>query len=151
MPLRSRRRCRLTACCLVFRTTRCHCGGINVLDCPRSMAAAARSALSGDGPRANVLPISIVAIPHSSMSAGRVAVERFAERFFAGRKGEGMEERNAALETLLCFGRAGICKGDSAEFFARRTGHRCRGGLACGQRAKWRQKNKHKRKKPCAA
>jgi hypothetical protein len=89
--------------------------------------------------------------PPRGDGAGRVAVERFAERFFAGRKGEGMEERNAALETLLRFRRAGVCKGDSAEFFARRTGHRCRDGLACGQRAKWGQKNKHKRKKPCAA
>src|SRR5580704_11532829 len=32
------------------------------------MAAAARSALSGDGPRANVLPIRIVAIPHVAMA-----------------------------------------------------------------------------------
>jgi len=56
--------------------------------------------------------------PPRGDGAGRVAVERFAERFFAGRKGEGMEERNAALETLLRFRRAGICKGDSAEFFA---------------------------------
>ena len=89
--------------------------------------------------------------PPRGDGAGRVAVERFAECFFAGRKGEGMEKRDTALETLLRFGRAGICKGDGAEFFVRGTGHRCRGGAACGQRAEREQKNKHKRKKACAA
>jgi hypothetical protein len=114
------------------------------------MAATARSAFSGYGPSANVLPIMIVAIPHVAMAQAG-SRSSASECFFAGRKGEGMEKRDTALETLLRFGRAGICKGDGAEFFVRGTGHRCRGGAACGQRAEREQKNKHKRKKACAA
>jgi hypothetical protein len=53
------------------------------------MAAAARSAFSGDGPSANVLPIRIVAIPHVAMA--QAGSRSSADCFFAGPKGEGMK------------------------------------------------------------
>ena len=98
------------------------------------MAATARSAFSGDGPSANVLPIMIVAIPHVAMA--QAGSRSSASRNALSPAVNAKEWRSATPRSKLS------CASAEQEFakatvpsFSLAGPATVRGGAACGQRA----------------